>query len=183
MGVLADPDALAGLLAVDLGDEGHHPAITLEQRLERGAALRVDVPLGGDVVHQGVQLGLAVATVEPHQRRVRPDHPPVGRRPVGPDGQEFEQAAEVVIGHRCPPCGPFAEGCVPPAATRSPCPWQSGSKTRLEPTRDFARSLELQPAGSGNGLGFGVTGCLTMAATSGVLIDSSACAVAVRSPS
>jgi hypothetical protein len=126
MGVLADPDALARLLAVDLGDEADHPAVALEQALELGAAVRVHVPLAGDVLHQRMVLGLAVAAIEPHQRRVGPQHAAIGCRAVGAYGQELEQRAEIVVvhegsrwpGRQCSPPGdvhgirPAAEGAV-----------------------------------------------------------------------
>src|SRR5262249_23228960 len=48
-GALADPDALARLVAEDLGDETVDMAVYVEDAGELVAAVRIDVPLGGDI--------------------------------------------------------------------------------------------------------------------------------------
>ena len=76
VGVFADPDPLAGLVAVDLGDEVQHLAVAFDQLPESLPPVGVDIPLGGDVVDRGQQRRLAVVAVESHQCRVGPQLPP-----------------------------------------------------------------------------------------------------------
>jgi hypothetical protein len=97
VGVLADPDRLARLVAIDLRLEAAHLTIALERGDELGAPPRIDVPLAADVMHGGDLLGLARIAVERHQRRVGAQLAAGGRGPVGPDRQEVEQGREVVL--------------------------------------------------------------------------------------
>ena len=98
-GVLADPDALARLVAKDLGDEVDHLAVALHQVLEFDAPLRVHVPLAADVVDGRQQLAFAVVAVQPHQRGVGAQLPACDAGAVGPDRQQFEQRRAA---GRCP---------------------------------------------------------------------------------
>ena len=75
-----DPDALAGLVAVDFGDEAGDATAFHQHLMDFGAAIRIHIPFRGDVVAAPDELLLGRIAVQPHQRRVGADHPAVERR-------------------------------------------------------------------------------------------------------
>ena len=91
MRALADPDALARAMSIDLRLESHQPAFAAHQALELGAPFGLHIPLGGDVGHGCQQLGLGLVAVEAHQGRVGAQHPAVGARAVSAYRQRCQQ--------------------------------------------------------------------------------------------
>ncbi len=65
MRMLTDPDALARLVAIGLGDEVADLAVALQQALKLGAPRRVDIPLARDITHRGQHFGFAGIAVQP----------------------------------------------------------------------------------------------------------------------
>ena len=95
---LLDPDALARLVAIDLGDEILHLAALNQNPMELGPPVGIDVPLAGDVVDLVQHLGLAGETVEPDERRVGADHVAVERRAEDALADVVVEVAKAVLG-------------------------------------------------------------------------------------
>ena len=98
-GVFPDPDAFAGLVAVDLRDEIVHFAVCFQQRAERLAPIRLHVPAAGDVVHRRQHLGFRIEAVETNQRRIGPQLATLQAAAVSTQGQPVEEGGEVVVRH------------------------------------------------------------------------------------
>jgi hypothetical protein len=94
-GILADPDALARLVAIDLGLEPGDAPVALQQRLERGATPGLDIPFAGDVVDRGQKLVLAVIAVQAHQRGIGAKLPAVRGRAVDALGRVVEHPPDL----------------------------------------------------------------------------------------
>ena len=94
IGVLADPDAFARAVAVDLGLEVHDLAVAFDDADELGAARRLDVPLVGDVVDGLQQLLLGVVAIEQHQRAVGAQLAAVDAGAVGAQRQALEEVRQ-----------------------------------------------------------------------------------------
>ena len=91
MGVLADPDALARVVAVNFGNKIHHPPVGLKQCLELVAPPRLDVPFACNVVDRNQHFCLKRVTVEANQGCVGTQLAAFRRGPVGPNGQQVKQ--------------------------------------------------------------------------------------------
>ncbi|EWS63508.1 hypothetical protein Y695_03260 [Hydrogenophaga sp. T4] len=95
VGVFADPQVLAPLVARHLGHESLHEAVTLQPAVKLAAPPRHHIPVGGDAVDVLQHRCFGSVAIELHQRRVGAQHHTVGRTAVGTDGQEVEQRGEI----------------------------------------------------------------------------------------
>ena len=98
-GVLPDPDAFTGLVAMDLGDEVVHFAVGLQQRTERLASARLHIPMSADVVHRSQHFGFGREAVEANQRRIGPQLATLKAAAVCAQRQPVEEGGEVVVRH------------------------------------------------------------------------------------
>ena len=97
-GIFGDPDALARLVAVDLGDEVAHDAALRQLAAELLAPVRLDIPFARDVVDGEQHLGFALVAVEAHQRRVGAELHAIHRRAVDPFRDRIVDRLEAGLG-------------------------------------------------------------------------------------
>ena len=98
-GVLADPDAFPGAVAVDLRDEVLHFPVRLQLRTEFIPPPGLHVPLAADVVDGGQHFGFGRVTVDADQCRIGPQLAPLQAAAVGAQGQPVKEGGEVVVRH------------------------------------------------------------------------------------
>lgn len=98
-GVLAHPDALAGLVAKDFRYEVADVTLGLQQGPERIAPAGLHVPPGGNIVHRCQHLGFGVKAIHAHQCRIGPQLPALQAAAVGADRQPVEERREIVVRH------------------------------------------------------------------------------------
>ena len=92
-----DPDALAGLVSVNLGDEVLDLAVPLQDLAELVAAGRVDIPFVSDVGDRRQHFGFALIAVQAHQRLVGADLAAVQGRAIDPFRQVFDEIAVLLL--------------------------------------------------------------------------------------
>ena len=85
-----DPDALARLVAIDLGNDVADFTVGDQRLVQFGAPVRVDVPLTGDVVDRAEHLRLAGEAVETDEGRVGTEH-------VSVEGGAEDALADAVV--------------------------------------------------------------------------------------
>ena len=95
VGVFADPQVLAPLVAQHLGHESLHEAVTLQPAAKLAAPTWHHIPVGGDAVDVLEHRCFGSVAIELHQRRVGAQHHAFGRTAVGADRQEVEQRGEI----------------------------------------------------------------------------------------
>jgi hypothetical protein len=131
-GVFADPDALAGLVAEDLGDEILHLAVGFQQRTELRAAARLHIPPPADIVDGGQHFRFGFEAVDAHQRRIGAHLTPLQAAAVGAERQPVEKRGEIVVRH----AGAHRSAG---ATARAMIRWRAGSRTGVAPPRSRRR--------------------------------------------
>ena len=98
-GVLPDPDAFPGAVAVDLRNEVLHLAVRVQLRAEFFPPPGLHVPLATDVVDGGQHFGFGCEAVDADQRRIGPQLAPLQAAAVGAQGQPVKEGGKVVVRH------------------------------------------------------------------------------------